>query len=163
MGLLFVLPTKTTPKTPNYYTPAPSPAATPQVSLSILEKFNLSKGTKTTLPIILDTAGLEVSAVELRLRFNPEIISITLLNPLEFFENPHILEREIDNFKGEATFILGTREPKSGTGQVAQISLTAKKSGQTEISLNGSQAAALGKQENVIGKITNSLIIVREK
>ena len=124
------------------------------------EKLDLKVGVKTTAQININSTA-EVSAVEIHLTFDPKVVTIKDVAPLEFFDNPRILKKEISNEKGEITFAIGGLPEKSGSGQLAQISLTAKGAGVTNLEFSQtSQAAVIGKNTNALGKKAGTIINV---
>lgn len=124
------------------------------------DKLDLVAGTKTTIPINIKSQD-EVSAVELYLTFDPKIVTIKNILPLEFFNSPKILKKEINNQKGEVVFIVGSLPAKSGSGQLAQLVVQAGKVGTTQVMFNpSSQAAVSGQNTNALGETSGTLINV---
>lgn len=125
------------------------------------EKLDLKVGVKTTIPINIQSLN-EVSAVEIHLTFDPKVASIKDIAPLEFFDSPEILKKDIDNEKGEVIFILGSRPARAGSGQLAQVSLVAGKAGSTNLKFSSSsQAAITGQNTNALGKTSGTIIYVK--
>lgn len=132
------------------------------VSLALSpEKLDLKVGVKTTIPINIESLD-KVSVVEIHLTFDPKVVTIKDVIPLEFFDSPKTLKKEINNERGEVTFIVGGLPERSGSGQLAQISLTAKGAGITNLEFSqNSQAAVTGKNTNALGKTSGTIINVR--
>jgi len=59
-----------------------------------------------TLPIFIDTGANHVSAVQLELAFDPNILTDVSINPSGFFENPVILFQQIDSANGRISYAL---------------------------------------------------------
>lgn len=91
----------------------------PMVSLKSKEEFKIK--------VVVDAQENNLSAAELYILYNPNILKVKQVKPGDFFENPKILLQEVDLEKGEIAFALGTFSPKKGeSGFLAEIILEAK-------------------------------------
>lgn len=146
---------------PTSSVPSVQPAkATSSVDLSILPAQSTikSKG-YTTFVVSIDSKSEKVSAVDLRLAFDPKVINIETILPGDFFTNQTVLLNKIDNKKGEATFTLGTLNPRSGRGNVANLEVVSVGKGTSRITLtNDTKIAIIGQNENALGKTISASV-----
>lgn len=127
--------------------------ATGSVDLSILPAQSTikSKG-HTTFVVSIDSKSEKVSAVDLRLAFDPKVINVENILPGDFFTNQTVLLNRIDNKKGEATFTLGTLDPRSGRGNVANLGVVSVGKGTGRIILTkDTKIAVIGQNQNALG------------
>jgi len=114
-------------------TPTPKPAPIPKLSFTLQEKdYLLEPATSFTLNIA-PQEKISASVYRLEVFFNPQILEVEKITPGNFFKNPQILRKEIDNEKGKVDFSLGidlneakeTGEPESQE-MLASISFKVK-------------------------------------
>ncbi|TSC89452.1 MAG: Uncharacterized protein G01um10145_609 [Microgenomates group bacterium Gr01-1014_5] len=122
--------------------------------------ITVKKGVETFVTINIDTNEDSVSAVEAVLSYNPKFIEVTDITPGLFFEKANVLEQTINQKKGNVTFVLGGIRAKQGKGTVAKIKIKGLQKGRSNLSLEGSQAAAVQKSFNVLKETTAGYIIV---
>lgn len=87
-------------------------------------------GNTIQIPIIISTSPAtgeagnnSLSAVQLSLNFDPKILQITQLTPGDFFSNPTVLLKNIDNQKGKISYALGSLKPQSGEKTLAILTV----------------------------------------
>lgn len=125
------------------------------------DKLSLKKGETARLTIDLKSKE-EIAAVEIHLSFDPNVVNIGKIEPLEFLQNPQILQETIDNKAGKLILILGGLSAVSGEGKLVEISISALAAGQTKLEFSeGTQAGAIGKFTNILSEKTGSDIIVQ--
>ena len=118
-----------------------------------LSPDSLSLKAKTALPVSvnINTGKDKVAAVKLVITFDPKIVKVDSVSPSTFFVKSSILHKEIDNKTGIAQLVVGSIEPKSGTGEVALVKITALKDGDPALKISkDSEASAIGKTYNVL-------------
>lgn len=77
--------------------------------------------------VVVDTGGNKITAVQLELSFNPNLITRVNIKPGSFFKNPVELLNRVNNQKGTISFALGNGVTKGrikgvrGKGTVATI------------------------------------------
>ncbi len=122
--------------------------------------ITVKKGAEIFVMINIDTNEDSISAVEAVLSYNPKIIEVADITPGSFFEKASVLEKTINQKKGNVTFALGGIRAKQGKGTVAKIKIKGLQKGRSNLSLEGSQAAAVQKSSNVLKETAAGYIIV---
>lgn len=75
-------------------------------------KFNLKTGSSLIAPQSFDlevipTIDLSLTVYRLEIFYDPEVLSLKNIMPGNFFKNPKVLRKEIDNLRGRADFSVG--------------------------------------------------------
>ena len=111
-------------------------------------------GQQFSVDIYLDTQGLKVSAADLKIKYDPNVIEGVSVESTNFL--PVVLiPGKVDNSTGMASITLGANpsDPVSGNAVVAKLKLKPKKKTPTTISVDNSSAvAAIGSEGNVISQ-----------
>lgn len=131
-------------------------------TLSILpSELDLALGTTTRLSVAIG-ADDAVSAANLNLSFNSQVLKVKDITAGDFFPRQTVLLKEIDQEAGTVRFALGGFSGKTGQGQIAFLEVAAVGVGQTTVSLSGSQLAAIGEKEDVLGNSLEGRVRVQE-
>lgn len=91
--------------------------------------INASAGAPTKIDVVIDSQDNKITAVQLELVYDPQVLTITDLTPGPFFKNPLVLLKQIDKPLGRITYAIAvqpTATPLAGTGIVASILVTPK-------------------------------------
>jgi hypothetical protein len=99
-----------------------------QTNLSIATP-TLSAGSLTTYTtnVMLSTERSKIVAIQLKLAFDPKVLTKVDIIPAAFFTNPAILRKEIDAVNGKITYVFGIgpgQKPVTAQGAVAVIKFT---------------------------------------
>lgn len=84
---------------------------------------------KYSVPINISTGKNKVTAVQLELQYDPEILTNVAVTPSLFFNNPQVLLNQIDIKTGRITYALGINlqdQVVMGEGVVAILNFEAK-------------------------------------
>lgn len=80
-----------------------------------------------TIQVVLTPNNNKVTAVQLEILFNPQVVNITEVNKGTLAQNPIVLLNNIDSQKGLITYALGiapNQSPITQSGTIAEISFT---------------------------------------
>lgn len=105
------------------------PTSTPNPShttLSLQEETASSAATGTT-DILINSSSNKVTAVQLNLAYDPQILSHVVVKPGTFFASPTILYNIVDQPNGRISYVIAispSGKEASGSGTVATISYT---------------------------------------
>lgn len=122
-----------------------------------------------SLPISISTGKNKVTAVQLELQYDPNILTNVAVVPDSFFATPDVLLNKIDTKTGRISYAFGvglTGQAVAGKGTVAHLtfSVKAKTSERTAIIfLPKTLVTAQGIIESVLKETTNGLFTVGEK
>lgn len=112
--------------------------------------------------IYINTSGEEVTAVDMRLSFDSNLVQIDDISPGDFFENPNVLQEEIQNGGGKIIFIIGGPEGKTGEGKLATIKIRPVKKGNFDLIFEkGSQVSSKDKTENFLGTTRGAVVNIQ--
>lgn len=133
----------------------PSPA---QTVLSLSTPVATPGGKQ--IDVNINTGSNKVTAVQLELEYNPDELTDVDITPANFFKNPVVLLKNINEKDGRVTLALGIAPGQSGvtgTGTVANLTFnTATTSGQTTISfLPKTLVSAEGFAQSVLKSAVN--------
>lgn len=153
-------------KTPTLNSSQPTPLVREFTTLVASPSANaVSVGEETSFSVIIDTGGNTVASTQLEMVFNPEYFRVTNIEPLTFLDNPTVLLNEIDNKEGTISYALGTTTPKTGRGELAKITLVAKKttnSGSTPITfLPKTAVGEIGNPASVLKNAVGPVFVIR--
>ncbi len=118
LGLMFIAQAKPeqqqTPIQPNI-----TPRVTPPVAQTVLLFGDLSMTTSSTqpthsIPIIIQTGKNLVTAVQIELLYDPQIITNVSITQGTFFSKPVVLLNYIDDANGRISYALGINPQDSG-------------------------------------------------
>ena len=111
-------------------------------------------GQQFSVDIYVDTQGLKVSAADLKIKYDPNVMEGVSVESADFL--PVVLvPGKVDNSTGMASITLGANpsDPVSGNAVVAKLKLKPKTKTPTTISVDNSSAvAAIGSEGNVISQ-----------
>ncbi len=142
------------------------PKTNNDVTLSMVPNaMSALKGQKNTVSIAIETKSNTVSAVELTLSFDPKVLRVDNAVPGDFFVEPTILLKKIDNTSGKLIYVLGSLKPKKGAGSLASITVTKiAASGTTTLMLTeDTKVAAIGAgSTNVLNSAKGIKITITE-
>lgn len=132
-------------------------AATPSSLLSQPAVFSYS------VPIEISTGDNRVTAVQLELQYDPEVLTDVAVAPGTFFAKPEILLKQIDQKTGRITYAFGvglTDNPIAGTGTVAILSFSAKNINAQETTITFLPKSLVTAEDNV-GSVLKEAIPLR--
>jgi hypothetical protein len=112
-------PSKTLVMSP---TPTPTPYAQTSLVLSPIVATGSASSTISSISINIDTSINKVTAVQLELGFDPQVVKNLAVKAGSFFTSPVELIKDVNNTTGRVSYALGispTDKPISGKGQVA--------------------------------------------
>jgi hypothetical protein len=129
-----------------FYKPTSLP--TPSETTSVIEdparttlsfgKISSSTASAYSAPVIIETSDNKVTAVQLELQFDPQMITNVSVEPGEFFPNPLLLLEDIDQENGRISYAFGinpTDQAISGTGVIANILFDPVSASETQTSI----------------------------
>jgi hypothetical protein len=141
-----------------------NPAQTaPQGNVSLMldpASVDTTAGKTFSVAVNIDTKDDTVSATEVHLTFDPNYLEATSVKGGTFL--PVLLQQNTG--AGTAMIAVGSNptDPKKGTGTVATVTFTAKKSGSTMISFDKATAvAAIHKTGTVLSSTTGSSVTIK--
>lgn len=149
------------PKTLQVVTAPKEPAAQTDLSFG-----SLSASASSSIPINIATGKNKVTAVQLELQYDPQVLTNVSITPGSFFKNPVILLNQIDAKTGRISYALGinpTDQGVVGQGVVANISFSAKTKTSEEtaiIFLPKTLVTAEGVSETVLKTSKNAIFTV---
>lgn len=126
---LFVL-SLSAPKQPNSTTSQTEPEEAPVAQTTIKMIPNplaLSGANNGVIEVQMDTASNEVTAVQLEILYDPEVLKDVVIKPGTFFTSPVPLLNTIDRNEGRMSYALAitpAQAPLKGSGTIATISFT---------------------------------------
>lgn len=108
--------------------PTPDPSLVPDTTITSSPQAALVRvGTTQTIDVVIDTGNNKLTTIQLEMSFDPQFVEVTEVEPGTFFENPTVLLSEVDSGTGRITLALGSLTPKKGRGELATVTLVAKK------------------------------------
>ena len=135
--------------TPKTLTATPTPAITKPLAqtelkfgtLSNLPVISSSLGAKLaySIPVIISSKNNKITAVQLELSYDPNMLTEISLMPGEFFPKPVSLLNQIDEKNGRISYAIGTSPTESGIqgeGVVAILTFQAKSPLRAETSIS---------------------------
>lgn len=126
------------------------------------QDISLSAGKGTSAYVTIDTKGEKVTVAELQFSFDPKVIHIEDISPGDFFKEPVVLQKEIQNGGGKAVFVIGGREGVSGSGKIVQVKITGTGKGTSALAFTRmTKVAAVDKVDSVLGKTQGALVKVQ--
>lgn len=119
---------KTTTNTPATPQASPTPPAQSVLTMTpgTLNLATDAAGTQT-VNVEIATGENQVTAVQLEMAFDPQVIKNLRVQQGTFFDSPTILLNNVDTTTGRVSYALGiapAQDPKSGNGTVATITFT---------------------------------------
>ncbi len=119
------------------YNPNAKPAATKiiqtsekQIAQTILSFGNIVSSPSAAYSVPINITGTnKVTAVQLEMQYDPEVLTNVAVVPGVFFKNPTILLNQIDQKTGRISYAFGinpTDQGVMGNGVIATLSFTAK-------------------------------------
>lgn len=117
--------------------PSPTPAAQSVLSMtpSVVDLTDGIAG-QQSVNVDIETGENQVTAVQLEVAYDPDVLSNVTLRPGTFFASPTVLLNQADTQNGRVSYALGiapAQDPVSGQGVVATITFTVRpNSGVTE-------------------------------
>ena len=155
------------------YNPTPKPAPIVTVPKESVEQTILAFGQPVatssssvtnlaySLPITITTGKNKVTAVQLEMQYDPQVLTNVSITPSVFFKNPEILLSQIDVKTGRITYAFGVGLKDQGvTGEavIATLSFEAKTATPRETSilfLPKTLATAEGLNQSVLKQANN--------
>jgi len=125
-----------------------SPNATSLLSIKKLSSSNVS--------VTIDTSGKQVTAVQIEISYDPQILTGVSVSPGTFFTDPLILNSKVDPANKTIFLALGIRpgqQAPAGTGTIAIISFTPNFGISTQASLQftrNTKVTAEGEEASVL-------------
>lgn len=111
----------------------PEPLAQTELRFGILSSFPVfassSRQIAYSIPITIATKKNKVTAVQLEMSYDPQVLTRVSLNPGTFFSKPVILLNKIDENNGRISYAIGASPNTSGIegeGIVAKLTFQAK-------------------------------------
>lgn len=124
---LFVLSLSTTnqPGTPSTSNAQPTPTPIAQTIIKLTPNpVTLSEDNNGVVEVTMDTSENEVTAVQLEILYDPEVLTNVTIKPGTFFTSPVPLLNTIDRTEGRISYALAVtpaQAPLKGSGTVAII------------------------------------------
>lgn len=126
------------------------------------QDISLSTSEGGSIDVLIDAKGEKVTVAELQFSFDPKVIHIEDISPGEFFKEPVVLQKEIQNGGGKAVFVIGGKEGVLGSGKIAKIKITGAGKGSSPLVFTRmTKVAAVDKVDSVLGKTSGALVNVR--
>lgn len=163
-GILLIVASNQKP-TPPKTAPVPIkvvPTIAPKTILNFSPSPLEMSSPSASVDVNIDTQGQNATAVELELSYDPKVLSNITITPGNFFYNPIVLIKKIDEQEGTIIYAVGISpagDPKKGIGKIATISFaTQMAAGQkteikmlprTMVTANGVAASVLKQAENL--------------
>lgn len=126
----------------------------------------LKKGETKTVAMQIDTGKNSVNKVNLAVKFDPAIISISSVKPTSLFNNYYRLKAERDMVYVDAEVVVidfgdgsPVMSPFTGKGTIALLSIEGKNSGKTDLKFTSTNV--FQKNDNVIRSYQNGSVIVQ--
>lgn len=122
-----------------------------------------------SLPININTFKNKVTAVQLELQYDPEVLRDVAVVPGSFFANPEVLLNQVDSKTGRISYAFGvglTRQGAVGQGTAATLTFATKAGVPQQtaiIFLPKTLVTAEGISETVLRQTINALFTVGEK
>lgn len=110
-----------------------NPTAIPQIqtpggkSPNASSLLSIKKLTSSSVSVTIDTSGKPVTAVQIELSYDPQILTNVSITPGNFFTNPLILSSKVDPANKTIFLALAVspqQQSPSGQGTIATISFT---------------------------------------
>lgn len=170
--VLFVIALRTnTAKPPTQVTPPTAPAAPTSVAHSVLtlapNPVTVAPGKQGSVEVMIDTSDNSVTAIQLELAYDPNVISNIKVTPGPLFQQPVVLINKNDNKAGRYTYAFGIQPNQAtiqGVGSVATVTFTAAKSAlgqQSQLALLPTTlVTARGVAESVLKSESGTMVIV---
>jgi hypothetical protein len=142
---------------------------TPDVAHSVLSltpnPVTVAAGTRGSVDVNIDTSDNDVTAVQLELSYDPQVLRNVQITPGPLFTGAVVLVNENDPATGQYTYAFGitpAQNPVEGRGVVATITFTAAASSQpSQITLLPSTlVTARGVATSVLKSSTGTQVVV---
>jgi len=78
-----------------------------------------------SLPIIINTGTNKVTAVQLELSFDPNILTNVNITPSTFFKNPNVVINKINNDIGKISYAIASESARQGEDALATLTFNA--------------------------------------
>ncbi len=150
--------------------PTPSPQAlatlspTPAIEVAILPKSAIvTQNQKITLQIVADTPGLEITAVDISLRYDKNKLIFQTASPSSFFREQMVFANTVDGESGSVRVALGSLIPatRSGTLFLLLGQVLPGASGSAEIVIMPeSRVGSVGTATSLLGKVMKSVLTI---
>lgn len=129
------------------------------------EKIVTNKQSEIVIPIMIDTQGRTINALELHLKYDPEYLEVLSLSKEPSFIKLWIKdEPKFSKENGEISFAGGLPNPGfNGRDVVGSVKLMALKTGKTEISYNSKTRILLNDGKGTSLPLTVKPIIIQIK
>lgn len=153
-------------------TPSPvvsQASPTPDVAHSVLSltpnPVTVTAGGRGTVSVNIDTSDNDVTAVQLELSYDPQVLRNVQVQPGPLFQNGVVLINKNDPATGKYTYAFGktpSQAPAEGQGVVATITFTANASAQpSDLTLLPSTlVTARGVASSVLKSSTGTQVVV---
>ncbi|RJQ36304.1 hypothetical protein C4559_05390 [Candidatus Microgenomates bacterium] len=150
-------------------TPIVTKAPVVQTNLFFTPSPLIVSSSSGSINVNINTGENKATAVQLELTYDPKALTNIDIKPGNYFENPIVLLKNVDDKNGRITYAIAispTGAPKKGEGIVATITFTSLLGpGQkTEITpLPKTMATATGETMSVLKKVSGATIISAQK
>lgn len=128
--------------------------------------FSVAAGQRGSVDVTIDTSDNNVTAVQLEIAYDPNVVGNVQVTPGPLFTNPVVLINKNDAQAGRFTYAFGispSNQPVTGTGSVATITFTAKNAvgKQSQLALLPTTlVTARGVANSVLKEATGTLVTV---
>ncbi len=110
---------------------------TVEVKLNLEPETNSVKvGDNVAFDLKVEVTNLRTVGVETYFTYDPQVLSITSIEPTGYFQNPQILTQNIDSQTGKISYAVGSLQPTLGSGIVYKINATVIGKGSTANIIN---------------------------
>lgn len=137
-------------------TPTPYVVSVTPISPNAVATLSLKQEQQNTVTVHIDSQNKPVTAVQLALSYNPQVLSSVTINPGQFFTNPVVLSNTVDPHKKMIFYVLAIRpnqQPPTGIGDLATITYTVNFGVASTISLEflpQTKITELGIEESIL-------------
>ncbi|HLD01644.1 MAG TPA: cohesin domain-containing protein [Patescibacteria group bacterium] len=153
------------PSTTQNQTTDLTPSPQGHTTLALTPNPLIAQSGTSTVSVEIDTGGDEVTAVQLEIEYDPQVLSNVKVARGQFMENSFELLNAVDQQKGQITYALGITPAQAGVkgkGIVATISFTPlRRTGQTVLTfLPTTLVTASGITQTVLRDSSSTTVIL---
>lgn len=110
----------------------------------------LNVGEEAQIQVMIDSLGKEVWGADLKILFNPQNLKVKQVSPGDYFNEPIVLEKIINQEKGTLSFSIGSLITGKGKGVMAVLKVEPQAEGRTSFNFSSDTQVALRGREDPI-------------